>query len=497
MQQSLLQRLLERGRVLSKTNESKIRQAAQALQDVLAAVAKGLPVNEAQRTQFSDAAAVLLEAELSHNQQRQTAQAALRTAQSGTYSYIVDMYDTWLVYEQWNNQAESDQLYKASYVIDEDTGAVTFGQATPVIARMVYEPIASMQERATPPATDTVPLVEHACPLLENAVRSDGSIRVKVIAPGWGSSGFYPAAVLERDGAKAFPKGTHMYWNHATLSETVERPERDLRDLAAVLESDATWQADGPAGPGLYADASVKQGYTAAVENLAPDIGVSINTSGRGAMGEAEGRQGLIVSELLNEVFTSVDFVTKPGAGGEVVQLFEAARPGRAAREADSVPSTPPAPNPQPLPPMQEVYQVNEQEAQALRESNARLETENARLREALLLHEARGVVTAALASIDMPAPTRARLTETLSARPVVADGTLDRAAFETAIQEAATQELSYLAAAMGSGQITGMGSTRPAGDQVDPAAVESTLAEAFRAMGLGEDAATVAARGR
>ena len=39
-------------------------------------------------------------------------------------------------------------------------------------------------------------------PLTEKALRADGTIRAKIISPGWGCSGFYPREVLERDGPK-------------------------------------------------------------------------------------------------------------------------------------------------------------------------------------------------------------------------------------------------------------------------------------------------------
>lgn len=160
--------------------------------------------------------------------------------------------------------------------------------------------------------------------LREKALRRDGTIGLRLIGPGWGSSGYYPAETLRRDGPQVFRSGMKMYWNHPTASEESERPEGDLRDLAAVLVSDARWEEAGQAGPGLYADAKLFEGYTKAVEELAPHIGVSIRGSGRASSGEAEGRQGTIISALTSG--RSVDFVTEPGAGGRIVQLFEAAR---------------------------------------------------------------------------------------------------------------------------------------------------------------------------
>ena len=62
-------------------------------------------------------------------------------------------------------------------------------------------------------------------PLSERAVRRDGTMSLKIIQPGWGSSGYYPKEVIERDIPKVFPAGTKMYWNHATATEEMERPE--------------------------------------------------------------------------------------------------------------------------------------------------------------------------------------------------------------------------------------------------------------------------------
>jgi hypothetical protein len=169
-------------------------------------------------------------------------------------------------------------------------------------------------------------LIEAAVALEEKAVRSDGTAKVKIIEPGWGSSGFYPIEVLKRDGASAFPKGTKMNWNHPTATEEAERPEGDLNDLASELVTDARWIDNGPKGSGLYADAKVFEAYQGPVNDLAPHIGVSIHARGKAMQGEAEGRQGVIVQEILESPFNRVDYVTMPGAGGEIISLFEAAR---------------------------------------------------------------------------------------------------------------------------------------------------------------------------
>jgi len=164
-------------------------------------------------------------------------------------------------------------------------------------------------------------------PLHEAAVRQDGTIGLKIIAPGWGSSGYYGADVLERDIPSAFPVGSHMYWNHPTLTEESERPEGDLSRLAAVLVSKPYFNESGDAGPGVYADAKVFSPYADAINEMAPHIGVSIRGRGRQDQGEAEGKEGPIVTEITQGM--SVDFVTKPGAGGQIIEVFESV-PGAA-----------------------------------------------------------------------------------------------------------------------------------------------------------------------
>lgn len=117
-------------------------------------------------------------------------------------------------------------------------------------------------------------------------IRRDGTIALRIIQPGWGSSGYYPAEVLERDGPRVFKKGLKIYADHPTPTEEAERPERSVHDLAAELVSDAQWRTDKPGGPGLFADAKVFQSYYSLVEDLAPHIGVSIRASGKAARGD-------------------------------------------------------------------------------------------------------------------------------------------------------------------------------------------------------------------
>ena len=160
-------------------------------------------------------------------------------------------------------------------------------------------------------------------PLAEAATPADGPkgrISVGIINPGWGSSGYYSSDVLEaaaRD--RVFPAGTHMYINHPTATESFERPERDLNTLAAVLTEDARWD-----GNTLVAEAQVFSTWREPIAEMADVIGVSIRGAAEVEEGEAEGRRGRIITRLVEG--SSVDFVTKAGRGGKILQVLESAR---------------------------------------------------------------------------------------------------------------------------------------------------------------------------
>ncbi|MFZ5856775.1 MAG: hypothetical protein ACOYZ6_08090 [Chloroflexota bacterium] len=330
-------------------------------------------------------------------------------------------------------------------------------------------------------------------PLIEKAVRRDGTIPIKIIQPGWGSSGFYPADVLERDGPRVFTKGTKMFWDHQTPTEEAERPEGSLNNLAAELVTDARYQANGPAGAGLYADAKVFEAYQKSVEDLAPHIGVSIRASGRAQQGSAEGREGPIITELIAR--KSVDFVTAPGAGGQIISMFEAARSNLAVQKATSgdVDSYP----------MKEA-RMDEKDLQKLQESITTLQTtlgtvtdENARMKEALALRDAKDMVREALSASTMPDVTKTRLIESLSANPPMKDGSLDSETLKTRIEEAVKAEVKYLEQVVGVGKIHGLGESAAEDEDLDEAKVQGELEGAFADLGLSEAGVKIAVKGR
>jgi hypothetical protein len=174
---------------------------------------------------------------------------------------------------------------------------------------------------------ESTPLVE-----ARSGTATGRRMRIKVITPGWGSSGYYGPPVLEQVGKdRLIPAGTHMYLDHPTETEEVERPERSVRDLAAVTVTTAVWDPDQRA---LMAEAQVFGSFQDLLAEQAPHIGVSIRAAGLAEQGEAEGRTGTIITRI-TEVM-SVDFVTAAGRGGEIVALLESAR-GRRIEEARNI----------------------------------------------------------------------------------------------------------------------------------------------------------------
>lgn len=340
----------------------------------------------------------------------------------------------------------------------------------------------AMDEGAVPGGEAQDLATAELIPLQEAALDGNGTALIKLIQPGWGSSGYYPAAVLRRDGPQVFKAGTKMFWNHPTRTEEAERPEGSLNDLASELVEDARYldDTDAPRGAGLYAPVKVFGPYRAAVRDLAAHIGTSIRASGKARPGEAEGRTGPIIERIV--AAQSVDYVTTPGAGGEIVALFEAARPAPASQED---------------PPMPDDTTLTEAVG-ALR----RLEAQNQQLQAELLRQQASSYRDTKIAALGLPVPVAARVRESVGAAAPTVEGqplALDTTAFDKLIESAANREILYAQALAPTGTITGMGGAGGWGaSRTEPTLedLQGQTAALFGELGLSEsDAKTAAAR--
>lgn len=173
-------------------------------------------------------------------------------------------------------------------------------------------------------APDKTKFRESGLPLRAGSVLREseggGQIReVVIISEGWGSSGYYSSDVLERDIPRIFPVGTHMYLNHPTEREDIERPERSVTDLIGKVVSTPRL-----AGIDMVAEVEIYPHWVPVIEAMVDDIGLSIRAYGMSEEGDAGGKRGPIIKALTEGL--SIDYVTHAGAGGKIGKLIESAR---------------------------------------------------------------------------------------------------------------------------------------------------------------------------
>ena len=355
-------------------------------------------------------------------------------------------------------------------------------------------------------------------PLIEAKTDDKGTIPIKIIDPGWGSSGYYSREVLQQAvNARVYAAGLQMYWNHPSKTDEKDRPERDLRDLAGVLTEDARWDEHGPKGPGVYARAKVFTPYRDAVAEMGPYIGLSHYVWGESKTGEAEGKKGDIITRIV--AARSVDFVTVPGRGGAIAEAFRAARPPEPTDEqkteaGKSMVGEKPEKltlesvrkeHPEIVEALRQeiensaaMKEAQAQQEKALKEAKTALEAaqaENARLKEAQLLVEAKTFVEAKVKDAKIPDLTKARIVESLAKAPVVKDGKLDETAYAAKIEAAIKSEAEYLAK-LGAGRVEGMGAGASGGQTKTLEETDKELVAGFMKLGMTEAEAKAAVKG-
>jgi hypothetical protein len=131
-----------------------------------------------------------------------------------------------------------------------------------------------------------------------------------------GSTGYYPASTVMRDGPKIFKKGTPMYLNHLTAAERAVRPNGNIEQYAGELAEDAYYENDG-----LYADIEVFEHHRPMIKSLKDKIGISIRARGMTVLETINGQSVPVFKEL--NLARSADFVVKAGAGGKIIETLE------------------------------------------------------------------------------------------------------------------------------------------------------------------------------
>lgn len=495
--------LTELGRTINSKHETYLRQAAKLLVKVLQSVRAqasasdllddGETDDDPANVKSKDAPAQAKEAgTFNQSDTMSLLQAALTQTQGGNGydTYISDVYEDqgYFVYRK----GYSGGYFKIDFAIATN-GAVTLGNPESVVRKVTYiSPSVPTSEssRAHDPVDMLETAIEEAVPvkLVEKAVASDGTVMLKLIAPGKGSSGYYTQEVLKRDGPRVFTKGLHNFIDHPTPQEESERPEGSLTRLGSTLIEDAHWldayrDASGKdAGPGLYARAKVQPGFAESLDTIADNIGTSIRAMGKARMGTIGDYKGPIIEAITSA--KSVDYVTMAGAGGKVLSLVESARNAR-QNTGDDMGAT--------------------EEIAALRETVDTMRSGFTAMQEALARSNADKIVDGYLTAYPtMPQATRAKLVAMLTQQAPLTEArnAIDVVAFGTLIESTIKAELDYLqsvGAALGVGAIRGFGSADPLTES-QPPNYEDQLVELFSdqaSFGMSESAAKIAARGR
>lgn len=145
---------------------------------------------------------------------------------------------------------------------------------------------------------------------------ASGTWSLQLISEGVGSSGIYPADVLERDGSTAFPAGTKLYADHLTYWDDYERDgNHSIRDLVGVLLENAAYDAETKS---LRAPAKWFDGFESFVAEAKDYIGLSIEASGVINNG--------IVESLVPSPYNAVAVVPTAGRDGRILALVESYR---------------------------------------------------------------------------------------------------------------------------------------------------------------------------
>jgi len=312
---------------------------------------------------------------------------------------------------------------------------------------------------------------------------SKGILPVRFLRPGFNENkSRYYAETAVADACTVLD-GMQMFANHQTETEAKERPEGDIRDWVAVLESKGISDKGNAIGISRIHSPWFKEMVTGLYEQGTLNrLGVSINAIGKGNKGTIDGLETLIVERITGG--RSVDFVTLPGAGGvaglvevdnklseidvELINLttLKERRPDlvKAIESATKAEIT------------KEVKKSmeNEEKIKELEGQIETLTTERDGLKEAALKAErdkvkaeAQATIKEAVDKAELPGAAKARLLERF-ADVETAEG----------IEEAIKAEIDYIAKLSESGKVKNLGPTK-----ADSAKDREALKESFKHM--------------
>ena len=385
------------------------------------------------------------------------------------YPYIRDLFLDKVVWDQQGS------LYQASYSILD--GNVTLG--TPAEVQVAYVPTSNATSESIRE------LVSESSPIDDI---SESSITMTIIKPGESKNKrVYSADMLKRD-YKVF-EGAKMFIDHATEGEDKARPEGSVRNWAATMKK--VWvEADGTVkGKATVIDESLTKKLNELKKNsMLADMGVSIR-----AVGSASKSDGKTIVESLLKC-KSVDFVTFAGAGGRVealeaapndndVDLLSEAQLREARPDLVSLIESKVKEEFKAMKTVEELTAELAEATRKLNEANATNEANTKKLRVA----DAQTKIAKLISESGLPKPAQERITKQFAESDT-----------DEKVAEAIADEKKYIETVTGKKpvKVTGMGeSTTP--DDGEDELKESDLIDSFKALGLDENQAKIAARGR
>lgn len=299
-------------------------------------------------------------------------------------------------------------------------------------------------------AENEVELMEaESSPITELSETESGPLRamVRIIKPGWGNkrnNHYYPKDVLQRDAYQFV--GAKMY-------ETDHNPqEKSTRTWVSTIEDIVGFEDGAPLAKVAVHD----EGFAERLRNLdelnmLEKMECSIYASGLAKGGfKLNGREGKQVEAITS--VSSVDWVTRAGAGGAAVSLIENDNDEENGMEKENTPKEPEV--------QEEVVEEGVEEVEILESEEETIE-EKPEEQKLLEVEQVKEILT----ETDLPNYAQTRLAYT------------GRFASEEEVKEAAKAELEYIKAVTRSGKPFGMNA------QVDKKSdVVDGLAEANKA---------------
>jgi hypothetical protein len=152
----------------------------------------------------------------------------------------------------------------------------------------------------------------------QNTLTKEGkTYKVQLLRAGQGSSGFYPAEMIEQYGPAAFPAGTQLFWDHLSESEEWDRRgQHSIKDLVGVLTTDPVYNSENQS---LEAEAKFFPPASEFVETAFPYFDLSIE-------GMSYINDDGVVEALIPSPFNAVALVPKGGREGKILSVVESYR---------------------------------------------------------------------------------------------------------------------------------------------------------------------------